>query len=275
MPITVIFPPEGIGPGIVFQLSTDLIGPIPAGAEWRVNVYADADQTQLVYLETFDALQLHAINPILMTNQSLESSIGQAALAAGMTATVHVELREQPGVLGETVTVQAPWTTANLGQQALNLAKFTTTGPGQGGFTETDRQALTEVQASTALTVLVDNLTLHELTSGPTGDFVGAALPETFWGIIIRIASVPPELVPQTPDGDYWTPSLAVVRIFRGSDLWMRVPVHTSSKMIPIYNEHIASAVAEIVTGLWLLNMSLQVTFRDGVLGQVFLMRFP
>jgi len=82
-------------------------------------------------------------------------------------------------------------------------------------------------------------------------------------------------LSPITPDGDYWVKTLAVVRIFRGSDLWMRVPIHTSDKIVPLTGEGFAAAVVEVLTNLWLLNMSVQVSFLEGVLGEVFLMHFP
>jgi len=156
-----------------------------------------------------------------------------------------------------------------------NVVTGRSTGTG-GGLTPEQDQALTDIALNTVADQLVDSLTLTEHSPGfPVGGEVGGALGVPAFGIIVRIANVPPELVPNTPDGDYWVPSLAVVRVFRGSDLWMRVPIHTSNKIIPLLNEGIAAAVAKALTNTWMLNMTFQVTFREGVTGRVFTMNFP
>jgi hypothetical protein len=94
-------------------------------------------------------------------------------------------------------------------------------------------------------------------------------------GVIVRIATVPPEFHVNTADGDYWTKGLAVVRIYRGTDLWKRVPVHTSSKLITFVDEGLVAAVTSVLPLQWLLQISVQVSFTEGVTGQVFLMNAP
>ena len=144
-----------------------------------------------------------------------------------------------------------------------------------GALTPVQAQQLDETHASVFPAISMDSLLLQELTNGPQGDFVAAQLGVWIMGVIIRIAAVPPEFRVNTADGDYWVRSLAVVRIYRGSDLWKRVPVHTSSKLIDFTEEGIVSAVAANLPLQWLLQMSIQVSFAPGVTGQVFLMRNP
>lgn len=166
---------------------------------------------------------------------------------------------------------QATWSpTAQLSLVVQSQAQ------GSGGLTTDQALQLQQVHDSTAPLISLDPLTLVDLTpGGPSAGPINAQLPTPIFGVIVRLASVPPELTPQTPDGDYWLTTLAVVRVFRGADLWQRVPVHTSNKMVPLEGEGFVSAVAAAFTNLWLLQMSIQVTFLPGVTGTVFLMRFP
>jgi hypothetical protein len=144
-----------------------------------------------------------------------------------------------------------------------------------GGLTDAQAQQLQAIDTSTARNQLLDNVTLTEVTTGPQGGFVGLNLVDTVFGIIVRISTVPGDIQPSTPDGDYWLTDLAVVRIYRGSDLWIRRPIHTSSCIVELANEGVVSAVTAFTAFQWMLNMTLQVHFRVGVTGQVFLMRFP
>jgi len=123
---------------------------------------------------------------------------------------------------------------------------------------------------------LVDSLALADLGLGDGDSPIGADLTTPVFGVIVRILSFPEELLPQTPDQDYWVKTLAVVRVFRGSDIWLRVPIHTSSKLINLWVEGIALGLADAVLSAgWLLDLSIQVDFLEGVTGQVLLMRLP
>jgi hypothetical protein len=146
---------------------------------------------------------------------------------------------------------------------------------GGGGLTAEQSLQLSEIHAYQVSDQVLDLLTLVELTNGPSSGPINAQLPSPIFGIIVRLTAVPLDIVLDTPDLDYSVKTLAVVRVFRGSDLWMRVPIHTTNKIIPLEGEGIVSAIATAFLQPWLLNMSIQVTFLEGVLGQVFVMRLP
>ena len=107
------------------------------------------------------------------------------------------------------------------------------------------------------------------------GGFVNAQLPNPCWGVIVRLAEVPEELQPQTPDGDYWVKTLAVIRIFRGADMWQRIPIHTSSKLYSLLDASIVAGITGVTATQWFLDLSVQVSFLPGVTGKVFLMLLP
>jgi hypothetical protein len=149
-------------------------------------------------------------------------------------------------------------------------------GSGQGGLTTDQALQLQQTQQATWPQHLVDNLTLQALGAGSSELPINANLTSPVFAVIVRITAIPPDLLPQTPDDDYWVKTLAVVRIFRGSDLWLRVPIHTSSKIVNLWIEGIALGLMDaVLTAGWLLDLTLQTTFLPGVEGQVFLMRVP
>ena len=113
------------------------------------------------------------------------------------------------------------------------------------------------------------------MSAGPVGGTVSASLPGVHTGILVRIATIPPELISNTADHNYFTPGLAVISLFRGSDLWHRVPVHTSSKLYYWFDENLVTAAAILTLTQWMLNLSVQVAFRQGVTGEAFLLTLP
>jgi hypothetical protein len=125
------------------------------------------------------------------------------------------------------------------------------------------------------LSKVIDALTLVEITNGPTGDPVTQFLVAWNFGIIVRLTTIPDGLAPITPDEQYWLPTLATVRLFRGNDLWLRVPIHTPTKLIPFANENLIVALSAITPTQWALQLTVQVNFLPGVEGQVFRMVFP
>jgi hypothetical protein len=208
---------------------------------------------------------------VLWDSKEAQWASGQFALATGQPVHVQTQLVEGgSGTHVDSGTTSYVWQPSS--QVGLLVQGSTSTG---GGLTTEQAQQLTQVHEASFPSQLVDQLTLLPLTSGPTGGFVGAQLPNPTFGVIVRIANVPAELVPNTPDGDYWVTSLAVVRVFRGSDLWKRVPIHTSSKLVELLDESIVAGITAITATQWLLNMTVQVTFRAGVTGEVFLMKVP
>lgn len=273
MPITLTPAPpaNALGPGLLFTLQSGFIGPLPTGSTWTLLLFADTTSEVQFQTQVFESQS----NP---THQFLQLPGSQTTFAQGQPtaqATIGWEalLENAQSTVLDQGTGSVKWDpTLGLGTQIQNIQTGTSTG---GGLTDAQAVELSQTQASTFPTLLVDQLLLQELSNGPTSGPVNASLVHFSFGVIVRISHVPPDLVADTPDGDYWFPSLAVVRVFRGADLWLRVPVHTSSKMIPFSEQNVVAGLAQVTGTLWLLNMSVQVTFRTGVQGQVFNMLFP
>jgi hypothetical protein len=253
-----------------FQWRSDFIGPTSGNLLLHVNVTADADGLQNITSSSLTVNQLSGTVPFF-TSKTVQWAAGNGAQVEGSPAFVRFVLDDVGTGSGgiDTGTTQMVW--ANSGQ---GVVAQTYTGT-SGGLTAEQATQLQETHEASFPSQLVDQLTLLPLTSGPTGDFVAAQLPNPTFGVIVRIANVPEELVPNTPDGDYWFTSLAVVRVFRGADLWKRVPIHTSSKLVELLDESIVAGITAITATQWLLNMTVQVTFRAGVTGEVFLMKVP
>ena len=193
-----------------------------------------------------------------------------AALQEGAEITVKTRLSSPIGTIDEGTTTGLHWNSSSQLTQLLQEVK------GEGGaLTPIQSQQLAETHESTFPAISLDSLTLEEISSGPQGGVVAANLGAWIYGVLVRIRSVPPDFRVDTADGDYWVRSLAVVRIYRGSDLWKRVPVHTSSKIVSFVDEGLVVAVSTIVPVQWLLQISVQVSIAEGVLAQVYLMSTP
>lgn len=271
MPIT-IMPVDGtvVSPGMPISLVSDFVGPVPLGTEF-VTSWFRGPTHEIQFLEEHLATNLtHNAYQILGTQAGTSIFVGEAP-AEGESVFARVQL-VQPGQVpideGEATWTWSP--TRSLGWQ-IN----TKPSGGQGGLTPSQAQQLSSIEDATVPVISTDTLTLEEVTNGPQGGFVGAALPDFVFGVIIRLASIPPDVTPETPDGAYWFNTLAVLRVYRGSDLWLRVPIHTVSKIVPFMEENVVTAVSATLPTQWLLNMSIQVYFRPDVTGQVFLMHFP
>lgn len=274
MPITIpILPPgERLSPGQLLAWNSSAFGPFPTGTSLTVAVSRDSEGSEVIGFGVIQNVQGNGQFNLYAQTSTSSWSAGQFATAEGATVFLQMQLHE-PGVSTpiDSGTVQLVWAP----DSNVSLLPQTTGGT-SSGLTPVQAQQVEETHESVFPEFLIDQLTLQPLASVPTSGPVNAFLTSPIFGVIVRIANVPENLVPNTPDGDYWVPSLAVVRIFRGSDLWLRVPVHTSSKLINLWLEGLSLGLADIVLSAgWLLNLSIQVTFREGVTGTVFLMRVP
>lgn len=273
MPITINPQNPGnlIGPGLVVRAQSSLIGPLPTTTVWDFQINTPADE-QLVY----KCRILSQGNPTFLTlqipNSAKQSETSPTiAVPENNSVTINVNVQEAgAGPADDTGTTTAVWSnTAGLTEMIKQ-----TVGT-QGGLTPELATQIDETWQSTAQVIAVDSTVPATGPGSLPGGVISAVMPVPIFGIIVRITQLPDDLVASTPDGDYFFPSLAVARIFRGSDLWMRVPVHTSSKMIPLFGDVITAAVATITAATWLAQMSYQVSFREGVAGTVTEMRFP
>jgi len=118
----------------------------------------------------------------------------------------------------------------------------------------------------------LDALFLHEITDGPTSDQVIASDIGVWYAIIVRLTTIPANLVPITPDEAYYIEDLAVLTVYRGSDVWIRAPIHQATRLV----ENGPLFIAPFFAG-WLLSIppggiNLQVDWKFGAAGQVYVL---
>jgi hypothetical protein len=265
--------PQGLlTPFAIVQVVSDFIGTVPDGTTWRITIYSSPEPGQGQDLYQITKGDVHsALGQFVIGPATDQQTFVNPEVVVRDETDVHVTVElVQPGnVVMDSGTVTGKWNSTAGFQLSPPLSI-----PGTGGLTEQQAQQLTEVHQSTALTQLLDRLTLIPLTTGPSAGPITRVLDENMWGVLIRIATIPLGVEPQTPDGDYWVKTLASVRLFRGSDIWQRYPIHTSSKIISFLGEPVVAAIPLLRTLQWLLDITLEVDFLPGVTGEVFLMRF-
>jgi|SRR5215471_2895805 len=265
--------PQGLlTPFALVQVVSDFIGPVPDGTTWQITIYSSLEPGQGQDLYQITKGDVHsAIGQFVIGPTADQQTFINPEVVVRDETDVHVTVElVQPGnVVIDSGTVTGKWNSTAGFQLSPPLSI-----PGAGGLTEQQAQQLTEVHQSTFLSQLLDRLTLIPLTSGPSPGPVSTNLTENTWGVLIRIATIPLGVAPQTPDGDYFVKTLASVRLFRGVDLWQRYPIHTSSKIISFLGEPVVAAIPQLRAEQWLLNITLEVDFLPGVTGEVFLMRF-
>lgn len=274
MPITFTYPPADtpIGPGYSLRAVSDFIGPLGSDPIWSLTIFAPGPSEKTLFSQQF--------HPGLDLKQ-LECVVGDLGVI------LQQPTQEHPQVLdGTTVTLEmllsGPAGQVDSGRQSFKYDSQTklmellhTQTTSSGGLSAEQAVQLEETHSATFPAISIDSLLISEITNGPQGGHVGGFLPAFVFGVIIRIATVPPEFHVDTPDGDYWTRTLAVVRFYRGDDVWLRIPVHTSSKIISFSEELFVGAIAQGLLGDWLANISMQIWFAPGVTGQAFLMKTP
>lgn len=245
------------------------MGALPTGAFW-----------QFAYTQPVSEIQLHTSRKNLNANPVSTTWDGGAVDQVDQDFPAAVQ---EQGDIRLTVTLFQDSGGVVVLDQGSGTFKFNGTGglaglikqQGQGGFTENDRAQQQLIFDATVPTISVDTTVPITKPPSPPGGVTSAQLPLPIFGLIIRITSVPSDIVSTTPDGDYFFPSLAVATIFRDTDVWLRVPVHTPSKVIPLFGENIQAAVANALALHWIAAMTYQVSFRDGVSGTVTEMHFP
>lgn len=270
MPTVFDSPPTGapFGPGFIVGVHSTTIGPFLPPLEWDIHWTPDNGHDGDVIFGAYDITDPHSA---FSTRFPIPGAVPSPTPFAkqGTSGTLLARLVQQGVELERaSLPVTAEWQIGALTQLGIKSSSG-------GALTEEQATQLQETWSSSFPAVSLDALTLEEISSGPQGGVVAANLGAWIYGVIVRIRSVPPEFRFDTADGDYWVRSLAVVRIYRGSDLWKRVPVHTSSKIVSFVDEGLVVAVSTIVPIQWLLQISVQVSFAEGVLGQVYLMSAP
>lgn len=251
MPITITLPVDGspFGPGLLLSASSSEPIPDPGSRRWAIAIEAEGGfpLTQHFVFEHGNTLRQYFL--INQGQFGLTLNVGLQQPIHGQPYRVLVEHEDQ-GIVTASASTAITWD----GQSGLGLQAFQQrTAAASGGFTETDRALLTAVDGRTQLigepgslqiqnslgtvaTTLseifsrstLDRLTLQELTSGETCDPVRVDISFSwFHAIIVRVTTIAEDLVPKTPDHEWYFPDLAVLRIFRGADLEFRRGIHT------------------------------------------------
>lgn len=249
---------------------SDFVGPLPSGTVINLQLFTDSEHNNFIqsYIKpttiTSGLLQLN--DP----SNTLNSGTSQFAVNEGGTVHMLMTLTE-PGnvVIDSNQDDTATW---SLAQLATTVQEHAGTG---GGLTDEQSLQLSQTNAATFPSQLVDNLTLQTVPLGPDGNVTGHALTAWVFAVIVRITGLSDAFTPLEPDEDYFVPTLATVRITRGNDLWQRTPIHTTTKIVRLDGEGIIAAVSATTGALWLLAMTLDVKFRPGVTGTVHLMNTP
>jgi hypothetical protein len=300
VPITIVSQPgTTIGPGVGINLRTDLIGPISPAWTWRLAVVRPTDEQNIVVLEspiwsTDDhEIQLQVDgNPLLLgqttaygryVSANTNDNVNLTAQIVDDTGAIH-----ESGALGT-----FRWDTNTSSSQLLG-------GGGGGGLTpeQADQLAATErrtqllgepgdlvVQgpsgpAPTTLGAIfsrstLDRLTLFELTAGETCEPVRANFASWFSSVIVRVTTIDPTLTPKTPDNEWYFPDLAVLRVFRGGDLYFRRGIHTPT----FFEQNPWEWGWQILNQIPILgappDLTVAVDWRPGCCGRVFLVALP
>jgi hypothetical protein len=261
-------PGSVVSPAQTLVVRSDAIGPIPPGSFIQIDLFPVGSEQPCggwtipisSSVQNVKLSQEHHNRQTMFSSPPLNGAV-----------TMKLTISSDSGVFDDGTVTGLTYNPVGLLPELLRELSVGSSG----GLTDTQATQLEQTHASTFPTISMDAMLLEEISSGPQGGVVAAQLGAWIMGVIVRIANVPPEFHVNTADGDYWTRSLAVVRIYRGSDLWKRVPVHTSSKIITFVDEGLVAAVTSILPLQWLLQISVQVSFAEGVTGQVFLMSAP
>ena len=240
-------PWAAIGPGSSIQWTTT-IGPLPPNQWWRFNLYSDADMTQPYFTIVRNATTQFAGCTIGAPRETQDLSWVWNSLTQiqdGATVYLKVELQDNfsPFNINDSGTTTLQWSnSANLPEwlqlwmpqdnsSQLNSIETATTNI-LSGITATITQAAGSVTRTLGQLFSghsLDDLNRDELTSGPTCAPFRTTIDVPIYGIIVEITTIAPELAPTTPDNEWYREDLAVIRMYRESDLFLRAGVHTSS----------------------------------------------
>lgn len=212
MPITITLPTPGtkIGPGFVFDLASDFIGPLPSGTFWSVTASSDSEGANAVWTETFptDA----PFGTYQVANPGISNSWSYTAeVADGDTVHVITQLiTPTSGVVDSGATTKTWKPTEQLWAEVRNVI------PASGGGLTTDQAtqladdhaainppliahdgtAITggvgDVIVRPALKFIGIDTTVYTLTGSGTLDVPNIAGVQTAWGLILDVTADPP-----------------------------------------------------------------------------------
>lgn len=297
MPITITLPESThIGPGLTLQVSTDLVGPIPVDAEWDFTIAKDVEgiSPYLTWVLKDGGKRTSQSTILVWEKGELVTEFPLRIPIASQAMHVFVNLRTSSGVVDSGTTFTSWNVEEGIGAQAYALKQ------GSTALTPTEKQQLTDTERRTQLlgeptdliidqasgplqTTLaalfsrktLDQLTLLPVTDGETCEPVRTIVNLWFSAVIVRVTTISFDLLPRTPDKEWYFPDLAVLRVFRGGDLLFRRGIHTPTFMVnqpwqwswPVLNEIPILGVPPDIT--------VAVDWREGCCGEVFLFAWP
>lgn len=271
MPITItpVSPTGVVGPGLPLQLSSSFIGPLSENAVVLITISTDLEGVNVLWQQAFkmEVPQL-IVYPVTDAGGSLV--IGNMMVNDGADVRVIAELEDPAGTPIDSGAITAP---LNTQQGLANVVHLKDVQP--TALTPDQALQLSQVHATVFPVASMDGMGLSILTApGGVASFDGP-LPGPVMGILLRLDQVPDQLVPISGDPDYWRQTLAQASIFRSNDLWLRFPLHTSSRIFNLPGSETAAGVAAVLGASWLLNMHLTVTTFPGVLVTVGILTLP
>lgn len=300
MPITVVSQPgTTIGPGVGINLHTDTIGPIGAGWIWRLVVVRPTDeQTIVVMTSPVWSIDQHEIqfqvdgNPLGLGQTTSYGRYVSANTNDNVNLTAQLVDADGTTVHDSGAFGTYRWDSSTSASRLLVSSSGGLTPEQAGQLADTERRSRTlgepvdfVIQTASGLVQAtlgqllsrstLDRLTLFEVTRGPTCEPVRAAVSIWSTGVIVRVTTIAEGMTPKTPDGEWYFPDLAVLRIFRGADLQYRRGIHTPTFMV----EQPWQWSWQFLNALQVLgappDLTIAVDWREGCCGQVFLLSLP
>lgn len=300
--MTPVGPGNFVGPGLPVTVTSDFSGTLDPTTNWSVFFYSDSDRTkQMGKYTTFSDTLAITFTPFPIEGADHENDFNW--LADG--ATVYWDARlDVEGTTVDESNGSEVWTnTVGLYMLLQDLRTVSSSG----GLTTTDRTNISTAasqstaaatdaadilgKVSTVVTtaagtivtgigniftpVGMDALTLHEITSGETCDPVFASDLQFFFGIVVQCTTVPGSYGVGGLDGRHFDPQLALLNVFRGTEMVARHPIHVQDFMLTPVPGMASSDAAQIIYYAISPNLSLEVWWGPGVCGRVYLLLLP
>jgi hypothetical protein len=280
--------PAAIGWGMSFTVSSDFIGPLPTGSFFDVVISTDSEGANPIVQVGFNT-NTTTPSPKQLTIHNSGMLFGNSSATVGQTVHVITQLVQSGTTVVDSGATTMPWVNSSsdnvqLLQDGSHAGDGLTSTQAAQLATVVDNTQTTQEVGGVTTTISVgeqlaaksiDALTTVEITSGPTSDPVTHNLAVWTQAVLVTITGIAPIDVPQTPDQDYFLRDLAVLRIFHGGNLSMRVPIHTSSRIVDLHTDRLNTIVTAVEVALWPPAVTLEVDFARGVTGQVFLLLLP
>lgn len=269
-----VMPGSRVGPGLVLGATTDFVGPVLNTSSFLFNFTPTTGGGTFISVVVPSNGQKQISVPLMSSVKQQVTTYSAKSASDDLVVNCNFTFSDGNTQVDFGNSTDLTWlATEGVGVQQFELAREQ--GQQGSGLTPAEAQQLDETHASTFPVFDLSDLTLGLVPSPSPGAKLDVILETPVWGVIVRMTQIPEGLAPQTPDEDYWVQTLAVVRLYRGNDVWLRAPIHTSSKLIGFFNENLVTAVSELFTVGWQPTTRLQVTFLPGAAGDVLLMKFP